>query len=90
MVTAMGLHLIIYIGEAAEERRAVVLGVRAGCGGGSFGPRKQQQLCRSCDYIAQGCGANEKTLTNQPKALPDQPKAPPQPPQEAGAHSCCV
>ena len=27
MVTATGLHLIIYIGEAAEERRVVVLGV---------------------------------------------------------------
>ena len=27
MVTATGLHLIIYIGEAAVERRAVVLGL---------------------------------------------------------------
>lgn len=27
MVTATGLHLIIYIGEAAEERRAVALGL---------------------------------------------------------------
>lgn len=30
MVTATGLHLIIYIGEAAEERRAVVLGASDG------------------------------------------------------------
>lgn len=27
MVTTMGLHLIIYIGEAAEEKREVALGV---------------------------------------------------------------
>ena len=34
MVTATGLHLIIYIGEAAEESRAVALGLRADCAWG--------------------------------------------------------